>query len=132
MAMGYRGKVLAPVDTDLEVDGFVSVTISKGSRTLPQNNAMHKYFSMVSDDMNKAGVDMRAVIKPEVLIKWDKEGRNFKKKIWHPIMKALTGKDSTRDLDTAEVNEVYENISRHLSTEVNITTPFPTWRHDGE
>jgi hypothetical protein len=130
MTMGYRGKVLAPVDSDLDCDGFVSVTISKGSRTSKQNSAIHKYLGMLVSQLNASGLDMKKVIKEEVEIPWSVD--SAKEYLWRPVQKAVVNKDSTTDLDTTEVNKVYEVLSRHLSTKFNITTPFPTWRHEGE
>jgi hypothetical protein len=130
IAMAYTGKVLIPVDADLEVEGFVSVTISKGSRTSKQNSAIHKYLGMLVSQLNTAGLDMKKVIKEEVEIPWSVD--SAKEYLWRPVQKAVVNKDSTTDLDTAEVNKVYEVLSRHLSTKFNITTPFPTWRHEGE
>ena len=127
---GYEGNILIPVDTDLDVDGYVSVSITKGSRTSQQNKALHKYLGMLVKQLNDSGLDMKKVIKEEVDIPWSVD--SAKDYLWRPVQKAVLGKESTTDLNTADVNEVYTALSRHLSEKFNITTPFPTWRHDGE
>ncbi len=71
---------------------------------------------------------MKKVIKEDVDIPWSVD--SAKEYLWRPVQKAVVNKDSTTDLNTADVDTVYQALSRHLSSKFNITTPFPTWRHD--
>jgi hypothetical protein len=52
-------------------------------RTNAQNNAIHKYCSLLADTFGMAGLDMKAVLKPEVEIPWTTE--SVKNHIWRPI-----------------------------------------------
>jgi len=128
--MGYQGSVLAPVDEDLDCSGFVSVSITKGSRTSQQNKAIHKYLGLLVKQLNDGGLDMKKVIKEEVDIPWSVD--SAKEYLWRPVQKAVLDKESTTDLNTADVDAVYQVLSRHLSQKFNITQAFPTWRREGE
>jgi len=95
------------------------------NRTEQQNKALHKYFAMVAKEMTDAGYSdlMHFMSKPvEVPITQD----NFKEMIWKKVQKAMLGRESTTELETPEVDQVYQVISRHLATSFNITTPFPS------
>ena len=125
---GYTGYVYASVSDDMDaypVDAQLDIKANK-QRTLTQNRAIHKYCSMLAKDLNDAGYDMKKVIKEEVDIPWS-EG-NAKEFLWRPIQKALGLPDSTTDLATNEVSQVYEVLSKNLAEKFNITTPFPS-RH---
>ena len=56
---------------------------------------------------------MRIVIKPEIDIPWS--AYTVKEFIWRPVMKAMFGNKSTKDMTTAQVDEILETINRHLS-----------------
>ena len=43
-----------------------------GTRTPTQNASMHKWFELVADTLNNAGLDMKRVLKPDVDIPWTK------------------------------------------------------------
>ena len=102
----------------------VMIEVKLGKRTSAQNNAMHKYFTMLGDDLNAAGLDQRKVLKPGVEIEWTPDA--VKKKLWGSIMKALTGKTRTRDLDIDEISKVYDNLHRALAEKWGIMTLFPS------
>jgi len=92
-------------------------------RTLTQNRAMHKFFEMLSQDLNLAGLDMKRTLKPSVEIPWT--AITVKEYLWKPIQDAMLEKESTTELSTKEVNAVYETLIRHLGEKFGITTEFP-------
>jgi hypothetical protein len=92
-------------------------------RTLQQNRALHKFFEMLANDLNGAGLDMKKTLKPGVDIPWSPE--TVKIYLWKPIQDAMFNKESTTELETKEVNEVYETLVRHLGEKFGITTEFP-------
>ena len=104
----------------------VSVEVEDNNRTKQQNKSLHKYCAMLSKDLNNAGLDMKKTLKPEAEIPWSM--LLVKEYLWQPIMKAVTNKTRTRDLDKKEVNEVYAVLSRHMAEKHGVTTPFPS-RH---
>lgn len=131
---GYQGVVFLPVGADCEdmPDGQVAATLSfsdKVIRSIKQNASIHKYCTMLALDFENRGLDMQAVLAKAVPVKWTMEA--VKEVIWRRIQIAMfPDKTSTTRLETGDVNEVYQVVSRHLSTEFNITQPFPNRWHD--
>lgn len=91
-------------------------------RTLKQNKSLHKYFSLLAEELNNAGLDMKHVL--TVDIPWTPE--NIKEWIWKPVQKAQLVKESTTELTTAEVNKVYETVNRLMGDKFGIHVPFPS------
>ena len=93
-------------------------------RTNRQNRALHVYFQELSNSLNAAGLDMRTVLKPGVQIPWNE--KTIKSHLWKPIQKAMLEKESTTELDSAEISKVYEVLNRHLGEMFGFSIPFPS------
>lgn len=93
-------------------------------RTLTQNSALYKFFELLAKDLSDAGLDAKKVLKPEADIPFTPE--MCKLLLWRPIQEVMFGTDSTKDLTTKQVNEVYLVLIRHLGEKFGITTAFPT------
>lgn len=91
-------------------------------RTLAQNRAMHKYFELVAETLNDAGLDIRKVYKPDVEIPWN--GTTVKEYLWKTVQRVMTDKEHTADLETKEIDQVYEVVNRHLA-KLGVHVPFP-------
>src|SRR3990167_9113796 len=81
-------------------------------RTLQQNKALHLYFQLIADRLNEAGLDMKAVLK-DVEIPWGKD--TVKDFLWRPVQELQVGKQSTTELNTKEIDEIYDTLNRHLA-----------------
>jgi len=92
-------------------------------RTLRQNRALHKYFSMLADALNDAGLDMKKTLKPEIEIPWTPE--NVKNHLWRPIQEAYLTKESTTELETPDVQKVYKVLDRYLAEKHGVSIAFP-------
>lgn len=106
----------------------------ENQRTLQQNKALHVLFTLLADELNTAGLDMRKTLKPGVDIPWN--GKTVKEFLWRPIQQAQLGKESTTELTTKEIDEVFETINRHLGEKFGLHVPFPSideviWREYG-
>lgn len=93
-------------------------------RTIQQNKALHLYFTHLSEALNDAGLDMRKTLKPEVEIPWTPE--NIKNLIWKPIMEAQLGKKSTTEMNTKDIDVVFDTINRHLGEKFGLEIRFPS------
>lgn len=103
---------------------YLRVTMKTGKqRTGLQNNSLHLYLSMLADELNDAGLDMKKTLKPEVEIPWTLE--SAKEFLWRPIQKALTRKDSTTKPTTKDYVYIYEVLSRHLVDKFGVNVPWP-------
>lgn len=96
-------------------------------RTLKQNNSLHKWCEEVAEELNNRGVTMRALIE-RLEIDHSKESV---KMFWRAIAKAKFGKKSTTELETNEVDKVYEEMNRLLA-EFEIHIPFPSEENRSE
>lgn len=93
-------------------------------RTEQQNKAIHLLFRHLSDMLNDIGLDMKRVLKPEVDIPWTP--RNVKEYLWRPVQLSLTGKESSKDLESKEIDQVYDVIHKHLAEKFGIEVRFPS------
>lgn len=94
-------------------------------RTLSQNSALHVYFQLIADELNGAGLPIKATLEHyDVDLDWSSE--SVKSLVWRPIQKALLGKRSTTELKKQQdIDRVYEHINRFLSEQFGIHVPFP-------
>ncbi len=93
------------------------------NRTSQQNRALHKYLAMLSDALNDAGLDIQHTLSKPLELPWNE--RLAKDLIWRQVQIAHTGKESTTELETKEVDEVYRIIDRHMAQTHGISVPFP-------
>lgn len=100
------------------------VAIKDGRRTEPQNNSLHLWLSQVATILNDAGIDQILFLEklsgkaeiPNTTI-------SLKDRFWKPILKAMTGKESTTKMDTKEPDAIYQTACRILSTNFGIVPP---------
>jgi hypothetical protein len=93
-------------------------------RTAQQNKALHKYCELVAEALDEAGYDMKEIIK--IPIRPNKE--NVKESMFKPIMSAIfPDKESTTELSSVEVTEVYEHMNRALGERFGIHVDWPSY-----
>ena len=93
-------------------------------RTLTQNRALHLLFQQWADELNGAGYDIRKTLKPSVDIPWS--AYTIKEHLWRPIMKTYTDKNSTTELNSKEIDEIFDIVNRHLGKRFGLHVPFPS------
>lgn len=92
-------------------------------RTGLQNKSLHKYFELLAIALNNAGWDMKKALKPSVDIPWTKD--MVKEHIWKVVQEAMTEKDSTTEINTVDVTEIYEVINRHTADKFGVSVEWP-------
>lgn len=95
-----------------------------GTRTPPQNRALHLFCRHMSEALNDAGLNVMATLKHDAEIPWNEH--LVKELIWRPVQVAMYDKKSTTELNKLEVSDVYEVINRHLAEKHGIVVPFPS------
>ena len=94
---------------------YLEIKSETNTRTSQQNRALHKLFSIISDILNDLGMTFNYS---------GVSGREFeipynllivKDYFWRPIQIALTGKESTTEIDSKEINEVFAVIYKFFS-----------------
>lgn len=93
-------------------------------RTSQQNRSLHLYFTLLAEELNQAGYDMKRTLKPGVDIPWTPD--NVKEFLWKPVQHAYLDKESTTELTSAEIDKVYDVLNRHLGETTGVTVEFPS------
>ena len=128
----YTGVSYAFQDADGEKKAggrdTIGVTVRgvKATRTAIQNNALHKYFDLLSEKLNAAGWDMKAVMEKlskNAKIPWSPLA--IKERLWRPVQLQTYGTESTTKLDTNEVSVVYEALNQVTASMLGESIPFP-------
>lgn len=90
-------------------------------RTLQQNRALHKYFSILAGVLNSSGQYISKVIKADM--PWSETG--VKELLWRPMMKHKLNKSSTAKLTKEEITQVYEALDKALASRCGVSVGFP-------
>lgn len=91
-------------------------------RTLAQNRAMHKYFTLLSEEFNRGGLTVSKLLK--VTVMWTPTA--VKELLWKPIQEAVLDKKSTAKLNKDEVIKVYDVLNLTLAERYGISIEFPS------
>jgi len=94
-------------------------------RTGQQNRALHKYLSLVSEELDRNGHTMQDVVKAIRRAEIRPTPNALKEVVWKPIQEILLGKKSTTELEKAEVDKVYEIMNAFIGREFHFHIPFP-------
>lgn len=107
-----------------ENGSMIEMKVKRGTRTLRQNNSLWLMFTQLADELNSQGLDQKKVLKEEVAIPWQSDSiREF---LWKPVQKAVVGTESTTELTTKQIDEVFVVLQRHLHEAVGISISFPS------
>lgn len=63
----------------------------------------------------------------DVIAELKKTPETIKEYLWRPIQEAQLQKKSTTQLDTTEINKVYETLNRHLGEKTGVHIAFPSF-----
>lgn len=80
-------------------------------RTLNQNRALHKFCQELSTELNHSGISQTVFYRN---IEADFTPENIKE-LFRSFARTKFSKNSTADLTTSELFEVYEEVNRHIS-----------------
>lgn len=111
------------IDEEWRKNRYLELKFSRKAkqRTLTQNGAMHLFFQWLADTLNEAGLDMRKTLREDVEVPWTPE--NVKEHLWRPIQRAMTEKQSTTEITTAEPTDIHAVLSRHLGERLGVICP---------
>ncbi len=119
---GRAFSVKDDVMTILE-DGVWEATKKRmDNRTVQQNRAIHLYCKQVAEALNENDLPVVAVLKPEINFSM----LTVKEQLYKPILAALRGKESTTQINTNEMNDVYDVMNKALSEKHGLHIAFPS------
>lgn len=91
-------------------------------RTVLQNRALHKYFSLLADALNAGGYTVATTIKASVI--WTP--LSVKELIWKPLQEVILNKKSTTELQKEEIDKVYDTVNLLTAERFKISILFPS------
>jgi len=96
--------------------------------TRQQQKAEHVYFRQVAESLNDAGYTLGKGLEKmdikEIEIPWTEE--NVKEIIWRVIQDGMFNKESTTELESGEVNQIYLVVDHFLTDRFGIESiDFP-------
>lgn len=98
--------------------------MEENKRTNSQNKALHKLFSILSEELNSAGLDQRVVLKPGFSIWWTPE--SIKSNIWKPLQEAMFQKEHTSELNKQQINKIFEQLAKIFGEKYGLELFFPS------
>src|SRR5574343_855005 len=90
-------------------------------RTTNQNKALHKYCTDVARELNNAGIPV-SVFMQDIQADYTME---TVKELWRAFARAKYGKSSTTELTKKQIDEVYDEVNRHIA-QFGIHIDFPS------
>ena len=108
-----------------ELEGEVNVKITKyrNTRTQRQNRALHKFFELLSEDLNEKGLTVKKTLRDDYDMMWT--DTLIKEIMWRPIQKAMYGTKSTKKLKTDQIDDIFDVINKNLGDK-GVHVPFPS------
>lgn len=93
-------------------------------RTVQQNKALHVLFELLASELNERGLDMRRTLKETIDIPWSRA--SVKEYLWKPVQKAQLDKQSTTELTTKEIDQVFDTLNRFIGEKFSFHVGFPS------
>ena len=104
---------------------IVELKAVKITRTSRQNSALHKYFEFISNELNDLGLEFQHNGLNDNVFSMRYTPTLVKEFVWRPIQLTLFNIESTTKLDTKQMNEVIDVITKFFG-ERGIVLPFPS------
>lgn len=92
-------------------------------RTSKQNRALHLYFRLIADELKRRGISMYDFLEPKILEIPASE--HSVKLCWKDMQAKYLGRESTTELTTKELTEVYDIFNNYIATNFGCHVPFP-------
>lgn len=98
----------------------------KPQRTISQNKALHKLFGDISSYCVETGIDTKTVT--SALTDYPTPvSPQFVKETWRAMQVAITGKQSTTELERKEIDQVYDVFNKFWSELTGEHFAFPSY-----
>lgn len=103
---------LKPWHREAELIKFLGELSPIQQRTGQQNKALHKFFTLLAESLNLSGLEMKKVLQGEIW--WTPH--SVKENLWRPVQKAMTGIESTTELEKqVDIDKIHEQLMHRLS-----------------
>ena len=98
---------------------------AKPVRTNQQNKALHVYFSLISNQLNEMGIEYQYIGLKGQTLGMMHTSNLVKEFVWRKIQVALFGFKSTTQLNTTQINQIIDVLSKFFS-ERGVNIEFPS------
>lgn len=95
------------------------------SRSAKQNRALHKFFTIVSNQLNEIGLEFQYIGLKGDTLSTRYSPNLVKEYFWRPIQIALFNIESTKNIDTKQINEIVDVISKFFGDK-GVVIEFPS------
>lgn len=109
----------------LESKSIVEIRKINKSRSSLQNRALHKFFSIISNQLNEIGQEFGHLDFKDDLVYTKHTGIIIKEFIWRPIQKAMFNIESTKDINTNQINDITDVLIKYYG-EMGLSISFPS------
>ena len=108
----------------IQKESTIDLTELSDKRSSLQNRSLHKFFVIISDELNELGMEFQYFgLKGEVLS--TRYTTNIvKNHFWRQIQKTLFNIESTKDINTKQINEITDIIVKFFG-EKGVYVEFP-------
>lgn len=109
----------------LKSNDFIEIKKVSKSRSLQQNKALHKFFTIVADQLNEMGMEFtyNGIKGKEISTRYN--AHIIKNFLWRPLQIALFDIESTTKINTTQMNEIIDVISKYFA-ERGVSIEFPS------
>lgn len=94
--------------------------------TNAQRGALHSWFNTVSGLLNESGVDQAVALtklseREAITFNWTAAG--FKENVFKPCLQAVSGVNSTENMDNNDIDVVVAGLQKWAATELQVVLP---------
>ncbi len=101
---------------------------SPSQRSSAQNRALHKGCQEIADILVENGISLQVLLQHLDV----RPSMESIKAIYRDIARAKFEVTSTADLDTSQINKVWEDLSKAVSQSTGVYIPFPSYENTEE
>ena len=103
----------------------VEITKIVNKRTSQQNRALHKFFEIISSQLNEIGLEFKYFGLKGQIIELMYTPNIVKEQVWKPIQLALFDIESTTKINTEQINKIIDILTKFFS-ERGVVIEFPS------
>jgi len=107
----------------MSIDAFRK---KENQRTAAQNRALHLLFRWIAEELNAAGIDHKVIfeiLKNYATVPWSET--TIKEIIWRTLQWSHLHKQSTTQLTTTEIDDVFNILNKEILVPKGIVLDFP-------
>ena len=109
----------------IELGRTIELKALSDSRSSKQNRALHKLFTIMSEQLNEMGLEFQYCGVKGSMLSTRYTPEVVKNYFWRPIQMALFDIESTKHINTIQINEVVDVISKFFG-ERGVIIEFPS------